>query len=107
VVGRNVLFGSVEYRIPLVPSLRTEILGLVRFGSTTLVPFFDAGYVWLRPNGRSPVSQYGAGIEIKNSLELGGLIELTQSIGFAQPASELFSQDRYEIYYRIQSALPF
>ena len=107
VIGSNVLFGSAEYRIPLVPSLRTEILGIVSFGSTVLAPFFDAGFVWSRPNGRAPVAQYGAGIEIKNALKLGGVIEVTQSIGFAQPASALFSDDRYEIYYRIMSALPF
>lgn len=106
-VGGHVLFGSLEYRIPLVPSLRTELLGLVSFGKTVLAPFFDAGYVWSRPNGRTAVAQYGAGVELKNTLKLFGLIELTHSVGFAQPASALFADDRYEVYYRIQSALPF
>ncbi len=106
-IGSNVLFGSIEYRVPLVPSLRTELLGLLSLGSTTLSPFFDAGYVWTRPNGRAPVGQYGAGIEIKNTLRIFGAVELTHAIGFAQPASSLFSDDRYEVYYRIRSALPF
>jgi Tol biopolymer transport system component len=107
VVGGNVLFGSLEYRIPLVPSLRTEILGLLSLGSTTLSPFFDAGVVWSRPDGRDAVTQYGAGVEIKNALRIANLIELTHAIGFAQPASALFSDSRYEVYYRVQSALPF
>ncbi|MBT8401412.1 MAG: PD40 domain-containing protein [Rhodothermia bacterium] len=107
VVGDRVAFGTLEYRIPLVPTLRTQLLGIVSLGGTALSPFLDAGVVWSRPNDFAAVYQYGAGVELKNTLEIADLFKLTHAIGFAQPVETLGSRNDYDIYYKIQTALPF
>ncbi len=107
VVGGRTFFGSAEYRIPLVPNLRTRILGLVTFGATTIAPFVDFGAVWSRPQNLEVVYQTGAGVELKNTLRIADLLDISHAIGFAQPAARLGSETGHEIYYRIQTALPF
>lgn len=107
VVGGRTFFGSAEYRIPLVPSLRTSILGLVTLGATTIAPFVDFGAVWSRPQNLDVVYQTGAGIELKNTLRIADLLDVSHAIGFAQPADRLGSDTDHEIYYRIRTALPF
>ncbi len=107
VVGNRVAYGTIEYRIPLVPSLRTQLLGVVSLGATTLSPFVDVGLVWSRPNALASVYQYGAGLELKNTLEIADLLSLTHAIGFAQPIEVFGSEKDYDVYYKIQTALPF
>ena len=103
-LGNRMAFGTLEYRIPLLPSLRTQVLGLVSFGSTTLSAFADAGAVW---NDTRVVSErLGVGGEVKNLLNIGG-INFMHAIGIAQPAEELGNTDVYEWYYRIRATIPF
>ncbi len=45
IAGKRVLFGTAEYRMPFIPSLHTEILGLIRLGATSLTLFTDAAIV--------------------------------------------------------------
>ena len=106
VLGNRVAFGSVEYRIPLAPSLRTEVLGLVGLGKTTLSLLVDGGGVWSDADLRTGVWQLGAGAEIKNALRLFG-VRIGHALGVAQPTPALGTRDDVQLYYRVQTALPF
>lgn len=109
VAGNRVAFGSLEYRMPFLPSLNTSILGLIELRSTALAIFTDAGIVW---NARTvndefaTVQRWGAGAELKNELRLFG-IPISHAIGIAQPAKELFTDTDLDIYYRVRAVVPF
>lgn len=109
VAGKSVLFGSAEYRMPFIPSLQTEILGLIQLGSTSLTLFTDAAIVGnaLQADGSTDtVERWGAGAEIKNELRIFGL-EFAHSIGAAQPVENLFEDDFVDLYYRVKAVVPF
>ncbi len=109
VSGKQVAFGSLEYRMPVLPSLDTSILsGLLSLGESTLTLFTDAGMVWhvQIPAGQSTEKRLGTGVEIKNKVGIGPL-KFVHSLGIAQPASELFSEGDYDLYYQIKASLPF
>ena len=109
IAGNRVAFGSLEYRIPFLPSLNTTILGLVDLGSTSISLFTDAGVVW---NARfddgttGTEHRWGAGTELKNSINFGG-IRFIHAVGLAQPAQELFTDADYDLYYRVRATVPF
>ena len=107
VLGNRLLFGTVEYRLPLLPDLKTRLLGLLSFGPTTLTAFSDIGWVWTGGELENRVHRLGIGVELKNALEIGGFFKLAHAIGMAQPASSIGTNDLYEVYYRIRSSLPF
>jgi len=107
--GKQVAFGSLEYRMPVLPSLDTSILsGLLSLGESTLALFADAGAVWdvQIPVGQNTETRLGTGVEIKNKVGIGPL-NFVHSLGIAQPASELFSEGDYDLYYQIKASLPF
>ncbi|MEX0723993.1 MAG: BamA/TamA family outer membrane protein [Gracilimonas sp.] len=109
VAGSKTVFGSAEYRIPFLPSLQTEILGVLSLGSTSLALFTDAGVVYdgSSDSGDSgTISRWGAGAEIKNLITLLG-VDFVHSVGFAQPANKLFGEEDQEIYYRVKTVIPF
>ncbi len=106
-VGNRVLFGSVEYRVPLLPDLQTRLLGLVSFGSTALAAFADGGLVWTDGAFDAATRRLGVGLEVKNAVRLGGFFTFGHALGLAQPASDVGTGERYEIYYRIRAAVPF
>ena len=109
VAGRQVAFGSLEYRMPFLPSLDTRILGLVSLGRTSLALFTDAGVVWdaRMDDGTTGTEQrWGAGVEIKNRISVLG-IGFTHALGIAQPAQELFTDADTDIYYRVRAVVPF
>lgn len=109
VSGSRSAFGSVEYRIPFLPSLQTEILGVLSLGSTAIALFTDAGIVTdaiSESSETSTVKRWGAGAEIKNRISLFG-IDFVHSVGFAQPAKQLFSERDQEVYYRVKTVIPF
>ncbi|MEQ8525539.1 BamA/TamA family outer membrane protein [Gracilimonas sp.] len=109
VTGKHVAFGSLEYRIPLIQSLQTQILGLLRFGGVSLNIFTDAGMVW---NAKSTsgetgtIYRWGAGTELKNEVSIFG-INISHSVGLAQPAQKAFTNAQSDLYYRVQAAIPF
>ena len=103
--GDRVLFGSAEYRMPFLPSLQTTILGLLSFRATTLSGFVDAGIV--RNNDVTVTRRVGAGLELKNALVIGGMLQIMHAFGIAQPASDLGTEENYEVYYRVRASLPF
>jgi hypothetical protein len=92
--------------MPLAPSLRTEILGLVSLGKTTLSAFADGGLVWNDGNFGDGVRQAGTGLELKNALRLFGL-RIGHALGAAQPTTAFGTSDDVQLYYRVQTALPF
>ncbi len=106
-LGNRLLFGSVEYRVPVLSSLRTRLLGVVSLGSLAAAGFVDGGLVWTGGAVEDAVSRVGLGIELKNALLIGGFFRLAHAVGVAQPATEFGSRSEYEIYYRIRTPLPF
>lgn len=109
VAGDQVVFGSIEYRMPLASSLETRILGIIDLGSTALSLYSDAGVVW-NPRGENftgkTEKRWGAGAEIKNELRLLG-VGISHAAGIAQPAQELFTDADYDLYYRVRAVVPF
>lgn len=105
-IGDRMLFGSLEYRMPLVSSLQTRLLGVVGLGTTTLAAFADAGMVWTGAAFGDAVRRGGVGVEVKNALHVAGF-QVAHAIGVAQPAAEFGSDDVYEVYYRVRAAVPF
>lgn len=105
--GDRVFFGTVEYRLPLVPDLETRILGLLSFEGTALTLFADGGLVWSEGAYDRRVERLGVGVEVKNAVRLGGLLEFGHAVGLAQPAEDLGTEHNYEFYYRIRGAVPF
>lgn len=104
----RLLFLSAEYRIPLLPSLQTEILGLLRLGATSFAVFGDAGLtgpLYMADTMQPERRMLGFGSEIKNMMTVGP-INLIHSVGLAQPHVDLFSREM-EIYYRIRASVPF
>ena len=106
VLGNRVAFGTLEYRMPLVSSLRTQVLGLVGLGKTTLSAFVDGGMVWTDGNLRDGVRRAGTGFELKNALRLFGF-RIGHALGVAQPTTAVGTRDDVQLYYRVQTALPF
>ncbi|WP_245771971.1 hypothetical protein [Rhodothermus profundi] len=100
--GRLVLFGSVEYRLPLHWDLQTELLGLLRLGTTALAVFADGAVV----RGGMDTDRLGVGVEMKSDLHLGPFV-LTHALGWAYPLSPDEPGARRELYYRIRATVPF
>jgi hypothetical protein len=92
--------------VPLTPSLRTQVLGVVGLGKTTLSAFVDGGLVWRGGNLSGGVQRVGTGLELKNALRLFG-VRLGHALGVAQPTTALGTRDDVQLYYRVQTALPF
>ncbi|MDR9416692.1 MAG: BamA/TamA family outer membrane protein [Gracilimonas sp.] len=109
VSGEHVAFGSLEYRIPLIPSLKTELLGVVRFGGVNAALFTDVGIVW---NGSSEsgkngtIERWGTGYEFKNELSIFG-ISVNHAIGFAKKGTELLDENEFNVYYKVKASVPF
>jgi len=106
VLGNRLAFGSIEYRMPLVPSLQTQVLGLVGLGHTTLSAFVDGGMVWTDQKVTDGVRRAGAGLELKNALRLLGF-RVGHALGVAQPTTAIGTREDVQVYYRVQTALPF
>lgn len=106
-LGNRMLFGSAEYRIPLLTNLDTRFLGLISFGSVAVAVFADAGLVWSDANLDDAIERLGAGVEAKNALRIAGLFTISHALGIAQPADDIGSRSDFEVYYRIRTTLPF
>jgi hypothetical protein len=89
----------------MLPSLNTEFIGLFSLGATTFSFIADGGMVW--QDGELLARRIGVGAEIKNALQIGGVLQLMHAVGIAQPATYLGTPDHYEVYYRVRAALPF
>ena len=112
-VGTRALFGSVEYRMPILFDLQTTVLGIARFGPVAPTLFVDGGLVWTGQSLDGAARRVGLGGELANVLTLGGF-EIRHALGLATPASNLeglytddVSADDPEVYYRIQASVPF
>ncbi len=106
VLGDRMLFGSAEYRIPLLPTLATRMLGFINLGATSVAAFSDAALVWTGAEYDQAERRVGAGVELKNALGLG-FFEICHALGIAQPAGRIGTDRDYEVYYRIRAAVPF
>ena len=112
-VGTRALFGSVEYRLPILFDLQTSLLGLVRLGPVAPVVFADAGLVWTGASLDGAARRVGLGAELANVLTVGGF-EIRHALGLAAPASRLgeavdgtYGLGDADLYYRIGAAVPF
>ena len=108
VSGRQVAFGTLEYRIPFLPSLGTSILGFLELNRTSIALFTDAGVVWdvQIPSGSAAEKRWGLGAELKNEIQLGP-ISFIHSLGFGQPYDDLFTERNQDLYYQIKASVPF
>ncbi|MBO6586421.1 MAG: BamA/TamA family outer membrane protein [Gracilimonas sp.] len=109
VTGKQVAFGSIEYRIPFIPSLQTQILGFVRLGGVSISLFSDSGIVWdarSESGATGTIQRWGAGAELKNEISIAGL-SISHAFGVAQPAQQLFTDTKSDMYYRVQAVVPF
>ncbi len=106
-LGNRMLFGTAEYRVPLLSSLQTRLLGLLSFGSVAGALFADAGFVWSDGDVGEAIERVGIGVELKNALDLAGVFTISHALGAAQPAREIGSRSDVEVYYRIRTTLPF
>ena len=112
-VGTRALFGSLEYRLPILFDLQTTVLGLARFGPVAPVVFADGGLVWTGSSLDGAARRVGVGAELANVLTVAGF-EIRHAVGLAAPASALddvwdgaYRFDDADLYYRVQAALPF
>ena len=112
-VGSRVLFGSVEYRMPVLFDLDTTLLGLVRLGPVAPALFADAGLVWTGNDVAGGVERLGVGAELKNVVSLGGF-EILHAVGLGVPDTQFdevwdgtVDFGDLDLYYRIQAAIPF
>ncbi len=112
-VGTRALFGSAEYRLPILFDLQTSLLGLARLGPVAPVLFADGGLVWTGSSLDGAARRVGVGAELANVLSVGGF-EIRHAVGLAVPASRLgevadgaFEFGDADLYYRIQAAVPF
>ncbi|MEM6288421.1 MAG: hypothetical protein AAF845_14845, partial [Bacteroidota bacterium] len=112
-VGTRALFGSLEYRLPMLFDLQTNLLGLVRLGRVAPALFADGGLVWTGADLDNAVRRLGVGVEVKNVVSLGGF-ELLHAVGVGLPADRIdevwdgsLPWDDVDLYYRVQAALPF
>ncbi len=112
-VGTRALFGSVEYRLPILFDLQTNLLGLVRLGAVAPALFADGGLVWTGDDLDGGVKRLGVGGEVKNVVSIGGF-EILHALGVGVPAGRLdevwngsLPWDDVDLYYRIQAAVPF
>lgn len=106
-LGNRMLFGSAEYRVPLLSSLQTRLLGLLSFGSVAGALFADAGVVWSNGDFGEAIERVGVGVELKNALDLAGVFTISHALGAAQPTRDIGSGSDVEVYYRIRTTLPF
>ena len=112
-VGTRALFGSVEYRMPILFDLQTSLLGLARLGPVAPVVFADGGLVWTGASLDDAARRVGVGVELANVLSIGGF-EIRHALGLAAPASRLgdvvdgtYGFDDADFYYRVGAAVPF
>ncbi len=112
--ARASLFGSVEFRLPVLLDLQTTVLGLVRFGRRRPVPVRRrrARLDRRRPRQRRPPRRRGRRAD-ERRLRSAASSCGTPS-GSATPASRLddvldgsLAFDDLDLYYRIQAAVPF
>lgn len=112
-VGTRALFGSLEYRLPILVDLQTSVLGLARLGPVAPALFADGGLVWTGADLDDGVRRLGVGAEVKNVFSVAGF-EVLHALGVAVPAGRLdevwdgsILWDDVDLYYRVQAAIPF
>ncbi len=82
-LGDRMLLGTLEYRLPLLPGLPFEVLG-VELGQVTGALFVDAGDAWYADQGRTQDWLLSTGYEAKVAIQLGGAPFLFLAVGQAQ-----------------------
>ncbi|TNE73530.1 hypothetical protein EP331_04140 [bacterium] len=109
ILSNQLVFNSQELRAPLLPSLATSVLGIIRFDKTTAAVFSDVAFANDITFGsvRKSLWQWGLGAEIKNKITFLGVLPIVQALGFAQPYNDLFMNRNQDVYYRIQAVIPF
>lgn len=109
ILSEQLYFSSSEIRLPFLPSLATQVLGLVSFDKTTVALFSDVAFAnnITFGNPENQLWQWGLGAEIKNKITFLGILPIVHSFGYAQPYDKLFAKSPYDLYYRIQASIPF
>lgn len=110
VLANQLFYTTQELRLPLLPTLATQVLGgFISLDKTTAALFSDVGFAneILLGSVDKSLWQWGLGGEIKNKITLFEVLPVVQSIGYAQPYNALFSSRNADVYYRIQAVIPF
>lgn len=103
-MGDRLVFGTAEYRFPLIPELPINVLGFT-LGSITGAVFSDFGNAWSADQGAEDWVTT-AGYEVKVALEVGMPI-LIFGIGEAQRISEWQDNKTPNYYARLALINPF
>lgn len=101
-------FVSAEYRFPMLPSLKTTLLGAIRLGASDLVLFADAaitGEQRFRDRNEPGGHRIGTGVEWLNRFSVGP-VNLSHALGIAQPTSNPGGRE-IDFYYRLRTRIPF
>ncbi|NOZ75455.1 MAG: BamA/TamA family outer membrane protein, partial [FCB group bacterium] len=104
-LGNRVLFGTVEYRIPLIPQLPIEILGLT-LGSVTGAAIMDFGNAWISGKPQ-PEWVVTTGYEVKIGIQAGKTPLIFVAIGQAQPPMDWDAGITPGTYARLALINPF
>jgi len=112
-VGSRALFGSLEYRLPILFDLQTTVLGFAKFGAVAPALFADAGMVWSGSDFDNAVQRVGIGGELKNVVDIAGF-QFLHALGLGIPADRAgdawdgsLPWGDVDLYYRFQAAVPF
>ncbi|MCP9292751.1 BamA/TamA family outer membrane protein [Gracilimonas sediminicola] len=84
-------------------------MGFVRLGGVSISLFTDGGIVWdarSESGETGTIQRWGAGAELKNEISIAGL-SISHAFGVAQPAHQLFTDAKSDMYYRVQAVVPF
>jgi hypothetical protein len=104
-LGDRVIFGTVEYRIPLIPQLPIEILGLT-LGSLTGAAIMDFGNAWISDKPQ-PEWVITTGYEVKIGIQVGKTPILFVAVGRAQPPADWDAGISPKTYARLALINPF
>ncbi len=105
VIGNRVLFGTVEYRVPVFRKLNLKPFPFLKFGFVSLAAFSDAGMVWNHTAYKDATRQMGVGAEMKYTIEVAGF-KILHSVGMAQTVGNL-GGGAIDFYQRFHTAVPF
>ena len=107
VLGERFLFGTAEYRIPLILDTSKKLLGFIPPARTALAFFSDGGILGearVAADRTTHVYRYSLGAEIKRVFSIGGSYKFLYELGITQPLNQSLAPN---IYFNVKTSIPF